>query len=42
MVLAGYLTMSFAFWAEVKKARLALCEGLGCREVEPGTRLMRE
>lgn len=42
MILAGYLMMSFAFWTEVKKVRLALCEGLGCREVEAGNRLMRE
>ena len=42
MALAGFLMMSLAFWGEVKKAKLAFCEGLSCREVEPGNRLTRK
>jgi hypothetical protein len=41
MVLAGYALVSVAFWTEVRKARRALREGLGCREDEPANRLMR-
>jgi hypothetical protein len=41
MFLFGYGLMSFSFWSEVRKARQALCEGLGCREVEPGHPMVR-
>jgi len=41
MVLVGYAGVSVAFWTEVKKARTALREGLGCRDVDPPNRLMR-
>jgi len=41
MVLAGYAGVSVAFWTEVKKARSALREGLGCRDVDSRNRLLR-
>jgi len=41
MVAVGYGFASLSFWMEVKRVRVALCEGLGCREVEPQNRLMR-
>lgn len=41
MLLAGYSLVSISFWMEVKKARRALAEGLGCREVESSNRLIR-
>jgi hypothetical protein len=41
MMLAGYALVSVSFWTEVRKSRCALCEGLGCREVESGNRLVR-
>lgn len=41
MVLFGYVLMSVAFWTEVKKARVLLAEGLGCRESQPQKRLVR-
>lgn len=41
MVAVGYGLASISFWMEVKRARVALCEGLGCRAVEPQNRLVR-
>jgi hypothetical protein len=41
MVVFGYVLMSVAFWTDVKKARLLLAEGLGCRESQPQKRLVR-
>jgi hypothetical protein len=41
MLLAGYALVSVSFWTEVRKARRALREGLGCRDEEPGNRLVR-
>lgn len=41
MMLIGYSLVSVSFWTEVRKARRALSAGLGCREAEPGNRLVR-
>lgn len=41
LALIGYTGTSMMFWPEVKKARAALCDGLGCRVVEQANRLVR-
>ena len=42
MLAAGYAFVSVSFWTEVKKAKVALCEGLGCREVGTANRLVHQ
>ena len=42
MTVVLFVLMSGSFWFQVKWARLALCEGLGCREVAPEKSLVRE
>ena len=41
VALLGYTGMSLTFWPEVKKARAALCEGLGCRVDERANPLVQ-
>jgi hypothetical protein len=41
MAIVAYAMMSVSFWAEVKKAKVLLCECLGCREVGTARRLVR-
>lgn len=41
ITLLSYTVTSVSFRTEVRKARAALCEGLACRVVEPGNRLLR-
>jgi hypothetical protein len=41
MGLVAYSLVSFSFWSEVRKAKAALRDGLGCSEIDGRKSLVR-